>query len=241
MLDSDLAEIYEVEVRILKRAVRQNIKRFPDDFMFELNKGEVENLRSKFRISSLRSAFSQHGGNRRLPFAFTETGVGMLSSVLHSEKAIDTSIEIIRAFIELRKQSKAVQLDLIPRVEFLENELATLKQKFNGPQIRKFPRPLSFAEPEQVRVIQNAVARRWGLNAEDLKSVTRSRDIALPRHIAIYLVRKHLHMSFSDIGKCFGRRDHTTVLYAYRKIDAELDANHIIQNAINAVQEVLRS
>ena len=251
MLDSDLAEIYEAEVRILKRAVRQNIERFPDDFMFELSKEEVGNLRSKFRISnmenslkqdakpilrskfdtsSLEKDFGQRGGNRRLPFAFTELGVAMLSSVLHSPRAIQINIEIMRLFVQLRKQTKAFQLDLIPRVDSLEKRIEQL-------EIRKPSRTLSnFAESEQVRVIQNAVARRWGLKAEDLKSAARSRDVALPRHIAIYLVRKQLHMSFSEIGRCFGRRDHSTILYAYHKITAAFDVNRMIRDAVNSVQ-----
>ena len=95
MLDADLAELYETETKFLKRAVKRNIDRFPHDFMFELTKAELENLRYQFGTSSW-------GGIRYLPFAFTEHGVAMLSGVLNNPKAIETNIAIIRAFIALR-------------------------------------------------------------------------------------------------------------------------------------------
>ncbi|MBP6813076.1 MAG: ORF6N domain-containing protein [Saprospiraceae bacterium] len=95
MLDFDLAELYEVETKRLKEAVRRNIERFPDEFMFELTKEEFKILRSQIASSSW-------GGTRYPPFAFTEHGVAMLSGILNSPKAIDTHIAIIRAFITLR-------------------------------------------------------------------------------------------------------------------------------------------
>lgn len=95
MLDFDLAEMYQVETRTLKQAVRRNINRFPEDFMFELTKQELTNLRSQIVISpSLSTGYT--------PFAFTEQGVAMLSSVLRSEKAIEVNISIMRAFITVR-------------------------------------------------------------------------------------------------------------------------------------------
>ncbi len=95
MLDRDLAELYDVETKVLKQAVRRNIRRFPSDFMFELNKEEFKNLRSQIVTSSW-------GGSRYVPMAFTEQGVAMISSVLNSERAILVNIEIMRAFIQLR-------------------------------------------------------------------------------------------------------------------------------------------
>ena len=96
MLDYDLAELYEVETRSLNQAVKRNIKRFPIDFMFQLNEEEAEILKSQFVTSSW-------GGTRKLPFAFTEHGVTMLASVLRSNKAIEVNIQIVRAFIILRQ------------------------------------------------------------------------------------------------------------------------------------------
>jgi len=95
MLDSDLAVLYEVETGQLKRAIRRNIDRFPEDFMFELTKEEYENLRCQFGTS-------RWGGLRYLPFAFTEQGVAMLSSVLNSQRAIMINIQIMRAFVRIR-------------------------------------------------------------------------------------------------------------------------------------------
>lgn len=96
MLDFDLADLYEVETKRLKEAVRRNINRFPEDFMFELTSNEFEILRSQF-------ATSKRGGIRYLPFAFTEQGLAMLSSVLNSEKAIQVNIQIMRIFAGIRQ------------------------------------------------------------------------------------------------------------------------------------------
>jgi len=96
MLDFDLAEMYEVETRVLNQAVKRNHKRFPADFMFQLSSSEFENLKSQFVTSSW-------GGTRKLPFAFTEHGVTMLSSVLRSDKSVEINIQIVRAFIALRQ------------------------------------------------------------------------------------------------------------------------------------------
>ncbi len=96
MLDFDLALLYEVENKRLKASVRRNINRFPEDFMFELSKFEMSNLRTKFSSSS-------YGGLRYMPFAFTEQGIAMLSSILKSEKAITINISIIRAFVTFRQ------------------------------------------------------------------------------------------------------------------------------------------
>ena len=96
MLDFDLAELYEVETRVLNQAVKRNINRFPSDFMFQLSNKEFDNLMSQSVISSW-------GGTRKLPFVFTEHGVTMLASVLRSERAIQINIQIVRAFIILRQ------------------------------------------------------------------------------------------------------------------------------------------
>ena len=96
MIDKDLAQLYGVETKQLKRQVKRNIERFPDDFMMELTEIEFENLRSQFGTSSW-------GGSRYLPLAFTEHGVLMLSSVLNSSKAIQINIRIMRIFNRIRK------------------------------------------------------------------------------------------------------------------------------------------
>jgi len=96
MLDFHLADLYEIETKTLKQAVRRNPNRFPPDFMFELKQNEFESLRSQI-------VTSKRGGLRYMPFAFTEQGVAMLSSVLNSEKAIAINIAIMRTFVSLRQ------------------------------------------------------------------------------------------------------------------------------------------
>lgn len=96
LLDADLAELYSVETKVLNQAVKRNVSRFPADFMFQLSQEEFDTLKSQFVTSSW-------GGRRRPPYAFTEQGVAMLSSVLRSDRAVGVNIEIIRAFVRLRQ------------------------------------------------------------------------------------------------------------------------------------------
>ena len=101
MLDEELAKLYQVETRVFNQAVKRNIKRFPQSFRFQLSEDEYQNLTSQFVTSSLLSP--KHGGRRHLPFAFTEQGVSMLSAILKSDIAIEVSIQIIEAFVSMRK------------------------------------------------------------------------------------------------------------------------------------------
>lgn len=97
MLDSDLAELYETETKFINRAVKRNESRFPEAFMFQLTENEWENLKYQFGTSSL------HGGRRTLPYVFTEQGVAMLSAVLNTDRAITASIQIMQAFVAMRR------------------------------------------------------------------------------------------------------------------------------------------
>lgn len=118
MLDRDLAQMYGVETRILNQAVKRNISRFPEDFMFQLNDEEWRNLKSQIVISSW-------GGVRKNPLAFTEQGVAMLSSVLKSEIAIQVNIAIMRAFVSVRKMLNQPPADSFA---VLEKRVAKLEQ-----------------------------------------------------------------------------------------------------------------
>ncbi|OGL44017.1 MAG: DNA-binding protein [Candidatus Schekmanbacteria bacterium RBG_16_38_11] len=115
MFDTDLAELYEVETKNLVRAVKRNIKRFPIDFMFQLSKEEFNSLRFHFGTSS------QWGGRRFLPYAFTEQGVAMLSSVLNSERAVQVNVSIMRAFVKLREML-ATHKDLARKLDEMERK-----------------------------------------------------------------------------------------------------------------------
>jgi len=116
ILDRDLAELYGVPTRRLNEQVKRNRSRFPADFMFPLKPKEAEILRSQFAISS-----SRHGGRRTTPYAFTEQGVAMLSSVLNSEQAVRLNIAIMRAFVKLR-EIIATHKELAEKIGELENK-----------------------------------------------------------------------------------------------------------------------
>ena len=122
MIDSDLAELYQVTTGNLNLAAKRNLDRFPEDFMFQLTKKEFENLRLHFASSSW-------GGRRYMPYAFTEHGVAMLSSVLNSPRAVQMNILIVRAFIKLREML-ATHKDLAHKIEQLERH-----QKEHGQQL----------------------------------------------------------------------------------------------------------
>ncbi|MEO5569433.1 MAG: ORF6N domain-containing protein [Bacteroidia bacterium] len=114
MLDFDLAEIYNVDTRVLNQSVKRNLNRFPDDFMFQLTKKELENLISQIVTSSW-------GGTRKMPYTFTEQGVAMLSSVLKSETAVQVNIQIIRVFTRMRELI-STNKDILLKLEHLEKK-----------------------------------------------------------------------------------------------------------------------
>ena len=127
MLDKDLADLYEVETRALNQAVSRNIERFPEVFMFQLNQQEFEILKSQFVTSS-------RGGTRKLPYAFTEQGVAMLSSVLRSKKAIQVNIQIMLVFTKVREMlvdTISLRLDIEVIKKKLENQDKNIELVFN--------------------------------------------------------------------------------------------------------------
>lgn len=122
IIDADLATLYQVETKVLKQAVRRNIERFPEDFMFELTSEEYKSLRSQFVTLEIgRGMYSKY-----LPFAFTEQGVAMISSVLKSQIAIQVNIQIMRVFVSIR-QFALSNLELSEKIKELE---ATHNKKF---------------------------------------------------------------------------------------------------------------
>lgn len=127
MLDMDLAELYDVETRRLNEQVKRNIARFPDDFMFQLNQEEFEILKSQ-------SATSSWGGRRKLPNAFTEQGVAMLSGILHSERAVKVNIQIMRVFTRIRERladTLSLKLDIEEIRKKLENQDRNIELVFS--------------------------------------------------------------------------------------------------------------
>lgn len=127
MLDRDLATLYGVETRVLNQSVKRNIGRFPDDFMFEVSKMELDNLMSQIVTSSW-------GGTRKLPFAFTEHGVMMLSSVLKSDKAIQTNIQIMRTFTKVKQMlldTSEMKLNIVQIQKKIENHDKNIELVFS--------------------------------------------------------------------------------------------------------------
>jgi len=150
MLDADIASLYGVETRVLVQAVTRNHERFPADFMFRLTNQEVRNLISQ-------SVTSSWGGRRKLPYAFTEQGVAMLSSVLNSPQAVAVNIEIMRAFVRLRGMF-AANRELAKKLDDLERKVsshdqsiagifAAIRQLMNPPEPKR--RPIGFVVPAE--------------------------------------------------------------------------------------------
>jgi hypothetical protein len=120
MLDRDLAELYQVETKVLKQSVKRHLKRFPDDFMFEMTESELNNWRSQFVTSN-----SDRMGMRYLPFCFTEQGVAMLSGILSSDRAISVNIQIMRIFTKIRQMltdNTELRLDIEKIKKKLDNQ-----------------------------------------------------------------------------------------------------------------------
>jgi len=161
MLDGDLAALYGVETKRLNEQVRRNSERFPEDFMFQLTAEEFADLKSQFETSSLRSQIATsnnpagRGGRRHLPYAFTEHGAIMAASVLNSPRAVEASVQVVRAFVQLRQM-------LASNAE-LSRKLATLEKKYDikfkavfdainelmAPLETKKKRPIGFAPWEK--------------------------------------------------------------------------------------------
>ncbi|MNS57069.1 ORF6N domain protein [compost metagenome] len=129
MLDRDLAILYGIETKVLKQSVKRNLSRFPEDFMFELDKSEFENWRSQFVTSN-----SDKIGLRYAPMAFTEHGVMMLSSILKSDKAIQTNIQIMRIFTKVRQMlldTTEIKVDILQIQKKLENHDKNIELVFS--------------------------------------------------------------------------------------------------------------
>ncbi len=151
MLDRDLAELYSVESKVLKQAVRRNIDRFPADFMFELTKEENQSLRSQ-NVTLKRGQHSKY-----LPFAFTEQGVAMLSSVLKSDRAIQVNIQIMRTFTKLREA-------------FLDNE--DLRRELEGlKQITEERFQIVFETLDQLLTVENKPKKKIGYTVKEKQKV----------------------------------------------------------------------
>lgn len=157
MLDSDLAELYGVETRVLNQAIKRNAERFPEDFMFQLNETEWEFLISQIVTSKNTSNKDGRGGRRKLPFVFTEHGVLMLSSVLNSPQAIQVNIQIVRIFTRLRK--------LLSEHTELKLEIADIKKHLHNHDKNI---ELVFSYLDKLIDKENQPRKRIGFKPDDL-------------------------------------------------------------------------
>jgi|MudIll2142460700_1097286.scaffolds.fasta_scaffold01257_2 hypothetical protein len=173
MLDRDLANLYEVETRALKQAVRRNIERFPADFMFELTAAELRDWRSQFVTSK-----EDKMGLRHAPMAFTEQGVAMLSSVLQSRRAIQVNIQIMRAFTGLRRMLSGYE-ELKAKIEEME---AKYDQSFQ----------VVFEAMKKLLEVEDRPKRRIGFTGErtDASEVNRTRQLLRERKRLAFPKRK---------------------------------------------------
>jgi len=168
MIDRDLAELYGVETKQLKRAVRRNLQRFPSDFMFELSREEYNSLRSQF------GALKRGTHSKYLPMAFTEQGVAMLSSVLNSDRAIDVNIAIMRAFVQLRKISSShkqlaqklreIETRLEDHDESIDAIFEAIQQLMRPPQ--KPRKPIGFEVKEPKGRYGKGIRKKTGMRPE---------------------------------------------------------------------------
>jgi hypothetical protein len=252
MLDADLASLYQIPTGRLNEQVQRNARRFPPDFMFRLTSDEYEILKTQNGFSR-----STHGGRRYLPFAFTEHGATMIASVLNNDRAVQVNIAIVRAFGQRTEnqppQGNLDSHDFALRIELqytqIAKEIREINQRllaFSFPQnveVGRLPHP---SEPQEssvtrgprykVEAIQNAVAKYYSLKVQDLKTLTRRKTIAVPRQIAMYLIREKVGLGYREIGAFFGGKDHTTILHACRKIETALQRDSAIREAVDTIQ-----
>lgn len=153
MLDADLAELYGVETGALNRAVKRNIERFPEDFMFQLTSEEFADLRCQIGISNLRSqnGTSSRGGRRYLPYVFTEHGAIMAASVLNSPRAVEISVHVVRAFVRLR-ELVSTHKELSHKLDELERKVSSHDQAIAG-LINAIRQLMSPSDPKKKRAI----------------------------------------------------------------------------------------
>jgi phage regulator Rha-like protein len=164
MLDSDLAELYGVTTKRLNEQVRRNLGRFPEDFMFQLSEDEFESLRSHFATSSLK-----HGGRRYQPYAFTEHGALMVASVLNTLRAVEVSLYVVRAFVNLR--------EMIASHENLARKLDELEKKCDG----RFQ--TAFEAIRQLMAIEEKPKRKIGFEVWESRAVYKTHDRVSGRRI----------------------------------------------------------
>lgn len=267
VLDKDLAEFYHTKTKALNQAVMRNLSRFPEDFMFQLTLLENNALPFPLKIKqgetrggsrTLPYCFTRNGISMLSSVLTSDKAVqinimimrafGQLQEGNEFRKSIinrfdQLEVKFNERFQSLNDQFKTV-LDTInsfgtEKSVGVESALAQLisnpehfKSKVENITIRK-------ESLSKVGSIQDAVAKHFNLQVQDLKRVSRSQTIVIPRQIAIYLIRIETGIGFREIGGFFGSKDHSTILHAFRKVSASLEGDTSIRDVVEAVQKSL--
>ena len=173
MLDSDLAELYQVETKRLNEAVKRNIKRFPQEFRFQLTEDEEDSLRSQFATSKEVDVIKGKGGRRYTPYVFTEQGIAMLSAVLRSEVAVEVSINIMKTFVEMRKYMANTSL-LYDRMNAIEERQITYQNETNEKFDKVFAYISDHEESQQKIFFDGQIYDAFSLLIDLVGSATKS-------------------------------------------------------------------
>lgn len=216
MMDSDLATLYQVETGALNRSVKRNIKRFPEDFCFQLTDSEYENLKCQIGISSLDE--NGYGGRRYLPYVFTEQGISMLSAVLHSETAINVSIGIMRTFVEMRKflANNSLMLDRI-------NEIEMKQLEYQNSADEKFDRIFNYISEHE------EVSQKIFFNGQIYDAFSLLVDLVLRAEKKLVLVDNYVDIGTLNI-LAKKRSDVEVILYTIKKTKlSQKDVNNFNQ------------
>jgi hypothetical protein len=259
MLDCDLACFYDMTTANLNKAVKRNIKRFPDEFVFQLTAEEFAEIRPMIVLGGIQG----WGGRRSLPYAYTREGVAMISSILNSDRAIQAQISILIAFSNIDQRRTVVfPVEIKNQIQRIHDLVELLASQTNNPKHSKentgdssISLPMrhidpqedksrsSYKAPNEIKVesIQKMTARYFNVDLKKLKSHVRDQKIVLARHLAVYLIRSKLLLSYKEIGSYFGEIDHSTVMHACQKIRRLLEKDLNIKAIIQELDKLISS
>lgn len=247
LLDSDLSSLYNLKTKALNQAVKRNPKHFPNEaFIFQLTTEEFQNLRQTQNLPSI----GQGTHRKYFPHAFTEIGVIVLSGILRTDRARMVNLFVVKAFVQFRSQLETYS-DLSKQLHDtnarIDSIIVKYDQKIEALQNKSIsitpPKYLSSSNSDLemfAHKIFDLISHHYGIKVTELRSTIRTPSIALPRQIAMYLVKSQTGASLKEIAKIF-RRDHTTILHACKKIEKLLTTDSSLAAAIAAIRMNLLS
>lgn len=268
ILDQDLAEFFHTDTRRMNQTVKRNQNRFPIEFVFQLSEEEAafawQVIRRKDEHGGRRSlplGFTQEGvailsvvmkGSRAAQindlmmkafFQSRRMSGGHLNGDNHLNEIIQNQTEqmkLLQAIYAATLSKRYGPEDLAEAIRGSQGHLVQLPpETIDNQSGRPTATVLQNTLHRRVEAIQKAVADYYGLSIREIKSKSRIKTVALPRQIAIYLIRKQTDLGFKEIGSLFGGKDHTTILHGYRKISTELKNNPSIREAVEAIEATL--